>query len=93
MQESPSASTASTGSSSASPEATAPPAATEIVTRPEPGLARGKWEAPEWFFWVVLAATVLGSLAYLLRRLGILRLGSAKGEQDPLPPSSRARRP
>jgi hypothetical protein len=89
MQESPSA---STGVSS--PASAASPAATEIVTRPEPGLARGKWEAPEWFFWATLAGIVLGSTAYLLRRLGMLRLRPAKGPpQDALPPSSRARRP
>jgi hypothetical protein len=36
----------------------------ETVERPEPGLARGHWEAPAWFFYAVLAATVLGSIAW-----------------------------
>ncbi len=49
--------------------------ATETVTRPDPGLARGKWEAPAWAFWAVLAAATLAAAAYLLRKLGVLRLG------------------
>jgi hypothetical protein len=40
------------------------PSAGETVERPEPGLARGRWEAPAWFFYAVLAATVLGSIAW-----------------------------
>ncbi|MBX3202052.1 MAG: hypothetical protein KF894_28230 [Labilithrix sp.] len=66
--------------------------ATEIVTRPDPGLARGTWEAPAWVFWVMLAIVVLGAAAYLLRRLGVLRLGRGRAA-DASPPSSRARRP
>lgn len=50
------------------------PVATEIVTRPEPGLARGAWEAPAWAFWVMLAVVILGAAAYVLHRLGILRV-------------------
>jgi hypothetical protein len=52
----------------------AEPSATETVTRPEPGLARGAWEAPAWAFWLALALVVLAGAAYLLRRLGLLRL-------------------
>jgi len=52
------------------------PTATEVVTRPDPGLARGAWEAPVWVFWVLLALVVLGAAAYVLRRAGILRLGA-----------------
>jgi hypothetical protein len=48
--------------------------ASETVTRPDPGLARGRWEAPAWAFWVALAVVTLGVTAYLLRRLGVLRL-------------------
>ena len=47
----------------------------ETVTRPDPGLARGKWEAPAWMFWVVLAVATVAAAAYVLRRLGVLRLG------------------
>jgi hypothetical protein len=55
---------------------------TETVTRPDPGLARGKWEAPAWAFWLALAIIVVGTAAYVLRRMGMLRFGSkAKAEQ------------
>ena len=47
---------------------------TETVTRPDPGLARGKWEAPAWAFWVALAVVLVGTTLYLLRRTGNLRL-------------------
>ena len=49
------------------------PEATEVVTRPDPGLARGRWEAPAWFFWVVLVVVVAAAAAYAARRLGLLR--------------------
>lgn len=49
---------------------------TETVTRPDPGLARGKWEAPPWAFWVALALIVIGAALYVLRRMGILRIKS-----------------
>ena len=49
--------------------------ATETVTRPDPGLARGKWEAPVWAFWLVLVVVVAGATLYLLRRLGVVKLG------------------
>ena len=77
---------------------TAPaPTATEVVTRPEPGLARGSWEAPAWVFWVMLAVVILGAAAYMLHRLGILRLGKPNkkdaGGVGAAPASSRMRRP
>jgi hypothetical protein len=52
------------------------PAATETVERPRPGegMRRGKYEAPPWAFWVVLALVVVGSTLYLLHRTGVLRL-------------------
>ncbi|HVJ91356.1 MAG TPA: hypothetical protein VM580_16240 [Labilithrix sp.] len=75
-----------------SAEGSPAPTATEIVTRPEPGLARGKWEAPAWAFWVILALVVLGAAAYFVRRLGVLRFGEGKNG-EPTPPSSRVRRP
>lgn len=56
---------------------------TETVTRPDPGLARGKWEAPAWAFWLALALVAVGSTAYLLRRLGMLRFGSKADKSEP----------
>ena len=47
---------------------------TETVTRPDPGLARGKWEAPPWAFWLMLAVLLVGTTLYVLRRMGMLRL-------------------
>jgi hypothetical protein len=54
---------------------------TETITRPEPGLARGKWEAPAWAFWAMLGILLAISTMYILRRVGILRLGS-KGSPE-----------
>ncbi|MDB4945267.1 MAG: hypothetical protein JWP97_4801 [Labilithrix sp.] len=42
--------------------------ATETVVRPDPGLARGRWEAPAWAFWAILAAVVIGMAAYVIAR-------------------------
>lgn len=68
------------------------PAATETVTRPEPGLARGKWEAPASFFWVMLTVIAVGAAVYLFSRLGILRIGrnneNKKKEKNGIPASS-----
>ena len=47
---------------------------TETVTRPDPGLARGKWEAPPWAFWLMLVVLLAGTALYVLRRMGKLRL-------------------
>lgn len=69
-------------SRSASPAA---PTATEIVTRPDPGLARGTWEAPAWIFWVILAFVLLGSAAWVLRRRRVATQAA--------PPSATSRRP
>jgi hypothetical protein len=49
------------------------PATTETVTRPDPGLARGKWEAPAWAFWVALAVVAVGTTLYVLGRMGMLK--------------------
>jgi hypothetical protein len=49
---------------------------TETVTRPDPGLARGKWEAPAWAFWLALAVIAVGTTVYVLRRMGMLRFGA-----------------
>ena len=37
----------------------------QSIQRPDPGLARGRWEAPAWAFWVVAVAAVVGGLAWL----------------------------
>jgi hypothetical protein len=41
----------------------------ETVQRPEPGLARGRWEAPAWVFYAVAVAAVLGGLAWAVSAL------------------------
>lgn len=56
---------------------------TETVTRPDPGLARGKWEAPAWAFWVALAVIAAGTTLYLLRRLGIRISATNPGKKKP----------
>jgi hypothetical protein len=38
---------------------------TEVVTRPDPGIAQGKWEAPAWVFVAVAVVAVLGGLGWL----------------------------
>lgn len=55
----------------------------EIVTRPEPGLARGRWEAPAWGFWAALAVIVSVTVLYVLRRLRA-RSASPKNPGPPL---------
>jgi len=47
----------------------------EVVTRPEPGLARGRWEAPAWLFVVVAALAIAGGMAWLLYGLSRRRRG------------------
>ena len=64
---------------SSAPGTNAPPpaaphsGASETVTRPDPGLARGRWEAPAWAFWAALAVVVVGTALYVLGRMGMLR--------------------
>ena len=67
-------------SASAAPAA---PTATETVTRPDPGLARGKWEAPVWAFWVALGVLVVGIGLYVARRAGLIRFRTKKAEDAP----------
>lgn len=59
---------------------------TETVTRPDPGLARGKWEAPAWAFWLALALIVVGTAAYVLRRMGMLQLRGKADKAGPAGP-------
>lgn len=64
--------------------------ASEIVTRPEPGLSRGEWEAPAWAFWMMLVLVVASAAAYLGWRLGWLGPGK-RAERAPV--SRRTGRP
>jgi hypothetical protein len=45
------------------------PLSGETVQRPDPGLARGLWEAPPWLFYAILAAAVVGGLTWALAEL------------------------
>jgi hypothetical protein len=68
--------------SAPAPSSLAPaPTATETVTRPDPGLARGKWEAPVWAFWVALVVIAVVTAVFVLARLGILKRRKARGPQ------------
>jgi hypothetical protein len=46
--------------------------AIQVVERPEPGLARGRWEAPVWVFWAVIAVTAAAGIAWAVRGLRAL---------------------
>jgi hypothetical protein len=49
------------------------PSPSEVVTRPDPGLARGLWEAPASGLYLALAAVLLAAAVYLAVRLGLRR--------------------
>lgn len=74
----------------APPASTPAPTATETVQRPDPGLARGRWEAPAWVFWGALGVIVLGAAAYLVYRMGYVARKKTGGSLPP--PSIRSRR-
>ncbi len=57
-------------STSAGPAAAAP---TEVVTRPDPGLARGVWESKPALFYGAGALVVLGAAIYAMARAGLFR--------------------
>jgi hypothetical protein len=59
---------------SAAPPAPPAPVAEVATRRPEPGLARGVWEAPRWSFFVAMAAIVVLAGLYAARRAGLFRL-------------------
>lgn len=67
------------------------PTATEVVERPDPGLARGKWEAPAWVFWAMLGVVLVGAGVYVLRRMGLLNRAPKKTDSN-TPPASRGNR-
>jgi hypothetical protein len=54
-------------------------------------MARGKWEAPAWAFWALLGVILVGALAYVLRRMGMLSRAK-KTEDSNVPPPSRGNR-
>ena len=54
----------------------APAAPAEKIERPDPGLARGHWEAPRWAFALIAALTVAGGLVWLAITLRTRKTGS-----------------
>ena len=62
------------------PSASVPaePRATETVRRPDPGLARGVWEAPPSFFYILGGIVVAAAVVYALWRKGIVRFRRAR---------------
>jgi hypothetical protein len=71
------------------PPASHSPQPTEEVIRPEPGLARGKWEAPAWAFWVALTVALLLVGIWVAVRRGMLRRFFAKAPPPDAGPNSR----
>lgn len=63
----------SPGSSVAVPSVPADNGPTEIVTRPDPGIARGKWEAPRAAFFGIIALVVVFAVLLVLKRAGVLK--------------------
>jgi hypothetical protein len=55
-----------------------PPSATEVVRRPEPGLARGVWEMRPSAFYVAAVLIVIAAALYGAARMGWLRRRKAK---------------
>jgi hypothetical protein len=39
---------------------------TDTVQRPDPGLARGLWEAPTWIFYAIATTAVVGALIWMV---------------------------
>jgi hypothetical protein len=44
-----------------------------MVHRPDAGLARGRWEAPPWAFYVAASAVVILAAVYAAIRLGFFK--------------------
>jgi hypothetical protein len=49
------------------------PEAAESIQRPDPGLGRGRWEAPPWAFYATMLAVILGGFALLAVALRMRR--------------------
>jgi hypothetical protein len=58
--------------------AQAAPAPGEVVERPEPGLARGRWEGPTWFFYAVAVAAIVAGVAWVATALRARRKGGPR---------------
>jgi hypothetical protein len=56
----------------------APATPGEVVERPEPGLARGRWEAPTWFFYAVAVAAIVAGVAWVATSLRARRKGGPR---------------
>jgi hypothetical protein len=54
------------------------PGTSADAVRPDPGLARGVWEAPPLFFVAALALVALVAMAWVLRALATLAGGRQK---------------
>ncbi len=63
---------------SASGSVSAEPRVAETVRRPDPGLARGVWEAPPSFFYILGGIVVAVAVVYALWRKGIVRFRRAR---------------
>jgi hypothetical protein len=59
------ASAGPSASATAAPAGNAPSPPAETVVRPEPGLARGLWEAPAWLFFALALAAVVAAAAWM----------------------------
>jgi hypothetical protein len=57
--------------------------APEEVTRPDPGLARGVWEASPNALYLAAAAVLVVAAFYLAVRLGLLRPAAKPGPGRP----------
>jgi hypothetical protein len=54
-----------------------------VVHRPDPGLARGKWEAPAWAFYVALAVAMLLAALFVAQRFGVFKRSAQPGGTPP----------
>jgi len=58
----------------------APPSSSEVIHRPDPGLARGLWETTPVTLYVALAATVALATLYAVVRVRRAKRRAAVGE-------------
>jgi hypothetical protein len=55
------------------------PNGTEVICEPDPGLARGKWEAAPWVFYMLFGIAAALAIAFIAFKTGII--GRARGEK------------